>query len=360
MDDNIFSHALHVAPHIKYWNGGIISVVTQYRDNIENFQYHPSTGPRNKLLNVISYPYILLHFIFTLAFNRKIKIVHIHGATHGSFLRKYIVFLIAKYLFRKKTIYHTHGAEFHLFYENAAAWLKKIIRHFVRRVDCVVVLSASWKKYFADTFGITHLTIVPNIVARVPPRQKKNIATNQPLVFLFLGAIGNRKGVFDLLQTIATHRSQLEGKCIFKIGGDGEVDRLTSEIQKSNLQELVHFLGFVSGEKKQALLNSSDVFILPSYNEGLPISILEALAHSMPVISTTVGGIPEIVHDGKNGILIPPGDPDVLYKAIQQFVEQPNLINIYGQKSYEIASHKYFPEFVVDSLKKVYQQMLYE
>ncbi len=353
-----YKNVLHVSPDIKYWNGGIISVVSQYQENIPDFQYHPSTGPKHKLLNVLVYPYVIFHFIYTLLFNKAIKIVHLHVAVHGSFYRKYILFLISKYLFGKKIIYHTHGAEVHLFYENAATPIKRLIRHFINKADNVIVLSASWKKYFADTFHDANLTVVPNIVASVSPRRSEENEHNYPLVFLFLGAIGKRKGIYDLLEAIAAHKEELEGKCIFKIGGDGEVEKLLAKIQEMHLQNLVQYLGFVSGERKQNLLSTSHVYILPSHNEGLPISILEAMAYSMPVISTTVGGIPEIVKNGENGVLVTPADLEGLYKAIARFVAKPQLINSYGCKSYEIVSQKYFPDHVVHVLQNVYQQVL--
>ena len=360
-EDKIFGNVLHVAPNDKYWKCGIISVVTSYRRNIPDFEYHPSTGAKNKLLNAITFPFVIVHYMITLARKNHLKIIHIHGSARGSFVRKYIFFLIAKYLYGKKVVLHMHAADFHTFYDRSFPLLKKLIYHYITHVDCVIVLSASWKQYFSETFPTGRFIIIPNIVEAVSSPVSSQVPKNGSLLtFLFLGEIGQRKGIFDLLKVIAEHQDTFRNKCCFKIGGNGEVERLQSIINEHNIGDIVQFLGFVSGDKKTSLLKNSDIYILPSYNEGLPISILEAMAHSMPIISTTVGGIPEIVKDGENGILISPGNYDAMAKAILFFLDQPSFIPLYGQASYHRVAGKHFPAQVLGLLNQVYRTVLNE
>lgn len=127
--------------------------------------------------------------------------------------------------------------------------------------------------------------------------------------------------MFVILDVIKTHRTEFAGCVRLLVCGNGEVDNVKAIINKEELSGIVSYEGWVSGGKKQALLNMSDALILPSYNEGLPLCVLEALIYDIPIIATHVGGIPELVHDGENGYLIAPRDKIAMYKAIMKAVE---------------------------------------
>lgn len=107
--------------------------------------------------------------------------------------------------------------------------------------------------------------------------------------------MGKRKGIYDLLDVLSEHREEFLNKLEFLFGGDGDVEQVQAIIKEQNLNNIAKYQGWVSGIKKERLLNQADAYILPSYNEGLPISVLEAMSYSLPIISTTVGGIPEIL-----------------------------------------------------------------
>jgi glycosyltransferase involved in cell wall biosynthesis len=113
----------------------------------------------------------------------------------------------------------------------------------------------------------------------------------------------------------------------------------------------------VSGNKKTECLEWAHIYILPSFNEGLPIGILEARSYRMPIISTPVWGIPEVVIPGRNGILVQPGNHNEIGIALRYFIENPQLISQYGEESYKIAQ-PYFPESVMGSLRNVYNDLL--
>lgn len=107
--------------------------------------------------------------------------------------------------------------------------------------------------------------------------------------------MGKRKGIYDILDVLSEHREEFLNKLEFLFGGDGDVEQVQAIIREQNLNNIAKYQGWVSGIKKERLLNQADAYILPSYNEGLPISVLEAMSYSLPIISTTVGGIPEIL-----------------------------------------------------------------
>lgn len=109
------------------------------------------------------------------------------------------------------------------------------------------------------------------------------------------------------MKAIGDHKQELQNRIVLHIGGNGETDRLLSIIKELGIETLVRFEGWVDKEKKQYLLNLADVYILPSFIEGVPISILEAESYHKPVITTNVGGIPSIVQDRVSGVFVTPG-----------------------------------------------------
>ncbi|MDE6285629.1 MAG: glycosyltransferase, partial [Muribaculaceae bacterium] len=179
----------------------------------------------------------------------------------------------------------------------------------------------------------------------------------EPVNFLFLGAVARTKGILDLLDAIAAHKDELDGRFILHIGGCGPDDALADEtIRKHNLGNLVVRHGWVTGEAKDRLIAASDVFILPSYAEGQPISLLESMAASMPAIVTPVGGIPELIDEGVNGVYCTPRDTESIFRAIFHFIEHPHDIETMGERNY-IKVRPFFPAPTRDKLINLYTEL---
>jgi glycosyltransferase involved in cell wall biosynthesis len=185
-------------------------------------------------------------------------------------------------------------------------------------------------------------------------REKVARAPGGPVRLLFLGEIGPRKGVFDLLKAMTLLQGTDPGKAWLEIGGNKNEEALKEAIRAQHLEDCVHFNGFVSGDLKKELLSRTDVFVLPSYNEGLPISILEAMSYGCAIISTPVGGIPEVVRE--NGILVRPGDVEGIAAAIAR-CEDESVCRRMGLSSLEIVKD-YYPEAVMVRLKQIYESLL--
>src|SRR5690606_23550060 len=110
------------------------------------------------------------------------------------------------------------------------------------------------------------------------------------------------------------------------------------------------------GKEKIDLLKHCDVFILPSYSEGVPISILEAMSYGLAIISTNVGGIPSVVINNKNGILIEPGNKVMMVEAINSLLESPQNINFYSSNS-SLFIKEYYPKAVKNRLIQIYDNI---
>ena len=260
-------------------------------------------------------------------------------------------------MYKKKVIYHVHAGEYDLFYKNSNWLTKQLIKYVVQQSDLIICLSNYWQSFFQKNFTAKRIAIVNNVVAYPKIDNKKNNSSSKIMNILFLGRIGNNKGIFDILKIIIKNKDIYNNKIKLHIGGDGDVKKLLKIIQENDLRNIVEYLGWVSNNEKNNLLLHSDIYMLPSYAEGLPVSILEAMSYGMPIISTNVGGIPEIVKHQYNGLLFQPGDIDAIENALQFFINQPQKIEEYGNHSLELIQ-PYFPKAVIEQLTQCYTSIL--
>lgn len=345
---------LYIAPGNQNSKGGIGLCVNNYSRYMTDFKVLVTHRYESKLLNTLWFPICVLEFIIRLLKDRDIKILHIHGASKGSFYRKYILFSIARIFFTKKIIYHVHGGGFRDFYLKSSPFIQKRVRYVINSSDVLVCLSEKWKHFFASAFKSRRIEIVNNMI--IPPVTTERNEKEGKFILFFLGLIGDNKGIFDLIKVIAKNRDLFEGKLELKVAGNGEVDRFKETIEKWKVKDLVQFEGWADSEKKERLFRSSNAFILPSYKEGLPLSILEAMSYGLPIISSKVGGIPDLIYKSRNGILIEPGNQIAIKNAIEKLMTNKNLCDIYSQKSSN-AVVDYYPQSVLKSLFSIYHEL---
>lgn len=346
---DISDKILVISEDITSGKGGVVTVVKTLSKYYEQFNYIPSTNQKGKLSKLYTFSKCIILLLYNLTIKR-IKIVHIHGASYGSFLRKSILILICN-IFRVKIVYHIHSGAFKDFY-NKHNYLG-IIDKTLNSVDVLIVLSENWHKYYAAIATKPEILVLNNIL--LPPKEIVKHKIKYPLQAVFMGVITEAKGIFDLLSVFAKNKEIFEKKIVLTIGGVGNIEKLEKIIQEGDLKDMVVYEGWVTD--KEHLFNKSDIFILPSYYEGLPMSILEAMSYGLPVISTNVGGIGEIVHNNENGVLITPGNKTQLKEAIIEIIDNPSLISSMGTKSQEIVK-SFYPETVIPILDEIYKQLL--
>lgn len=347
-----FKHVLFIGPHYSL-RGGMASVLKVYAQSIQPFRFIAGYYYTNAAASLLYFMGALAKMGWVLLTNRQIKIVHLQSASRGSFFRKSIMVLVAK-LFGKKTVLHIHGGEFKVFYANAG-FLKGFIRYILNSVDEVICLSDEWKEYF-DSLTKNKKAIVLNNPVIFPEEtvQKK---ASLPVTVLYLNHINKAKGIFDVLDFIRDNKQWLAGSFKFIIAGAGESQQLEAFIAANDLGGLIEYKGWTEGKEKEALVQNCDVFILTSYNEGLPMSILEAMVYKKAIISTPVGGIPRIVKPGENGWLTAPGDKKALGPVFTEIQNNVSLLDKYGARSFEIAKN-YSPSQVKDELGRIYEGLL--
>jgi glycosyltransferase involved in cell wall biosynthesis len=282
-----------------------------------------------------------------------VNIVHIHSASNGSFYRKSIVLLIAK-SYGRKVVMHIHGGGFKKFYRDSF-FKDIIIKPILNAADQVICLSDSWFEYFTSELNLKKVAVLPNPIT-LPPIQSKTVESNR-IELIYFGAIVETKGIFDLVNYLTTNRYFNEGKIILHICGEGELEKLTRMVKSNRLESKIIIHGWVSGSTKMDLFQKADIFILPSFAEGLPMSILEAMSFGKPIIATDVGGIPSLVHPAQNGWLYDPKKIQELNQVFDGIISKPTELKAFGQNSRQ-QSLAYDIHSVSKQLQTIYTNVL--
>ena len=146
----------------------------------------------------------------------------------------------------------------------------------------------------------------------------------------------------------------------FVLAGSGEIEKLQAIVEEKGISQYFSFPGWVKKERKEKLLQEADLFFLPSYTEGMPMSILEAMGYGLPIVATNVGGIPQLVENGKNGYMVEPGKIDDFAKVILELTGNDELIYRMGKESIEKAYEKYSLEKHLEKVCKLYEKAMDE
>ena len=178
---------------------------------------------------------------------------------------------------------------------------------------------------------------------------------------LYLGHIGKAKGSYDLICAAQTVLGQGQG-VIFDLVGDeqatGDIKQLNTKVADASLEQFIHIQPAVTGMEKVELFRSADIFVYPSYHEGMPMAVIEAMACGLPIIATQVGGLPDLVCAGVNGLLVPAGQPDQLANAIHQLIVNPQLRSSMQMCSFRLAQENFDIEKLVSRLLDIYRALL--
>lgn len=336
-------------------NGGVASVIRTYIDSglfaEENINYLSSHVEGTVLYKIFTFFKALASF-FVLCALQDVKMVHLQTASYGSFYRKFFFFAIAK-TFRLKIIVHVHGAEFEVFYRERSNFLvKKMIEIFLKKSDVVIALSSEWRNKLESIGGGDNVIVVYNpVLVPVVSSGQRDSST-----LLFLGHIGERKGIFDLIRALPALTGDFPDLTLL-IGGSGELSKAERLANELGVLGHIKFLGWVTGEEKIDLLNSSTLLILPSYNEGLPISILEAMAYGLPVVASNVGGIPELLAKFSPDCIVVPGDDSMLALKIRLLLTNKEKLDQIGLSNKNDALMSFDANVVKAKLCQIYRSL---
>lgn len=234
-----------------------------------------------------------------------IDIVHVHMAEKGSVYRKGIVLYIAKK--RKcKTIIHMHAGPFVEWYKEQSSNSRRLIEKIMLLADKILVLGEYWKKQMEELIPTERLEVLYNGVS-IPPKNSYNEKAKN---ILFMGRMNYKKGIFDLLKAIKIIDSQIPKDYKFQLCGEDEVGSVLEKVQEYGIADRVQYLGWVSGKQKDDIYRNTVLNVLPTYVEGLSMTVLEAMTWGIPTITTNITTMPEMLGDKLE--LFAPGNTEIL------------------------------------------------
>jgi len=276
--------------------------------------------------NVLLAAFHGLKYLYLLAVKRP-SIVYLPIAQDRLAFLRDCLFLLPARVLRKKLVIHLHGGHFGDFFRTAPSTLQRIVRFALGKTDRAIVLCTGLGSIFEGIIPRSRVRTIPNGI----PDHFKDSARKVPnsrRIVLFLSTLMKEKGTLDLLHALpAIAKYSPDVKAVFAGEWYRSDDKKAADelIQALGITALVEFVGPVAPPYKYDLLREGDVFVLPTYNEGQPYAVLEAMSASLPVVSTNVGCIAETVVDGGNGFFVEPGCREALAERVLLLLNNEEL-----------------------------------
>ncbi len=272
-------------------------------------------------LPILLYAWLLL---FSLLLRRRVDVVHLNVSFRGSSFRKALMALPC-HIFGVPFVVHFHAATYADFWQHLPRFLQSRLRRFFQSAAEVIVLGDHWRDYVCSELGVLreNVAVIPNGVPGPSTWAPRPASTSPPHV-LFLGRLEQRKGAADLIAAFASPRVMAR-PWTATFAGDGNAARYERLASDVGLGKRIAFPGWRSPEEVRTLLARTDFLVLPSYAEGQPLAVIEAMAYGLPVVATDVGSIADAVLNEVTGLLVPAGDLTELCAAIERLLTDVTL-----------------------------------
>lgn len=332
--------------------GGITSVVKAYEKSCvwnhfhcKWIETHRDGNGFTKLL------YLLKGFVQFLVCIPFYDIVHVHTSEPPSALRKIIFVFISKCL-RKKVIVHFHSFSVDTTIRSKYRWVYQFL---FSEADFVLVLSKYWQKELCNTFGFNEDKI--KVLYNPCSTEVSNKVYLKEKKILYAGTVSRRKGYADLINAFALIANKYrDWKIVF--AGNGEIDKGKALASQLGIDKQTVFLGWVSGKEKDKAFKEASIFCLPSYAEGFPMGVLDAWAYGIPVITTPVGGIPDIAIDEHNCLLFKPGDINKLAEQMDKLISSKKIRIDIANESSKLSKSIFSIDQVTSKLENIYMTII--
>lgn len=317
-------------------NGGISRVANQVCQALPQsvrvtyvsaFSQYTGYGTTDKGSRLVQF------FVFLVAFARtawhslvhRRTVFHLHLSQRGSFVRKGVLALWLRAVGARFIVQNHAASDGEMFLQRVPGFVNRLMVWALRGADACLVVTAYWRRYYAEQLGFpdARIVVLPNPTRTplaIPVRDGR-----EPVQVVFLGRIGKRKGAFDLIHAFASLPAPVGGRCRLLMAGDGEVDAGRALAQSLGCADRVTLTGWVGPDEVSKVLAESDIFILPSYGEGMSAALLEAMGWGLAVITTAEGGADEFLQHGTSALLVRAGDVAGISAAVELLVTDQSL-----------------------------------
>jgi len=311
----------------------------------EGFFVHRIFYPKIRILGVI------LFWIKSLLYLKKInpEIIHSQG------IQMAVPCFLAKKFLKKSYVVYCQGFDIYLPWK-----FKRLISNSIlKNAKVVIALTENMRSKVQEIYN-REVFIIPN---GIEPKRFGNLSKEamrnklgtkkEEKNILFVGTLKSVKGVKYLIEAVGIVKEKVPEIKLLLVGDGGERKNLEKLVEELNLENYVTFIGKIPNEEVPKYMMISDVFVLPSLSEGLPITILEAMASGLPIVATKVGGLPEIVRERENGFLVEPKNSKEIAEKVLYLLSNDKIRNSISLNNKEKAKN-YSWDSIVDKLTKVY------
>lgn len=341
-----------IGPDVAYTPGGMARIQQVVADStaLRKRGYKVCLMPSHTEKSVFRKVAIVLRCAILLAIRRRhLSVCHLQMATGASVERKLALSLLVRGL-GLPLIVQLHGADTVEDYRNSGALHRLAFRTVARLANLVLVLGSDVQRFVG--------AVAPSATACVLPNGIELPAEYQPLgeepLVAFIGRLGDRKGVLDLLEATAS-QSCCGPSWRLVLAGDGDQDAVLEWLARHPLLlDRVEVVGWLDELTLQDLINDAWIVSLPSYAEGMPMALLQAMANGRAVVATNVGAIPELVVDGCTGLLHHPGDISQLGEHLRRLIDDQALCARMGLSGRARVGALFSVDYVVNRLADHY------
>ncbi|OBI23374.1 glycosyl transferase [Mycobacterium sp. E2327] len=258
-----------------------------------------------------------------LLIRRRADVLHVNMAHGGSVVRKAVPLWAAR-LAGVPAVVHGHSYDFGGWFDRLPAPARAAVRRALV-ADHWVVLGRRHVDEYADRLGLSgdRISVLHNAV-RIPETPVAQTGVGR-IHAVALGRMGMRKGSYDIVSAVAALDGSVRERLRITLAGDGDVDGVRAAVAAAGVGDTVRVAGWLEPPDRDELLCTANIFLLPSRDEGLPMALLEAMAHGLAPVTTTVGSIGEAVSDGVTGIVVQPGSPAEIADALSALVTDDGL-----------------------------------
>lgn len=289
----------------------------------------------------------------------KTAIVHLNTSLNWQSYWRDLPYLLVARLSGARVIYQIHGGDLAQQFATQKRLPAALLRAALRWPDAIVVLARNEREVYRNFVPGQSIRLIPNAIdyrpyAKLPGKRP---TTSSRLQLLYIGRLARDEGIFDALQGLKLARNQGIAAHL-TVAGDGPDEKAVfKRVEDLALTAAVSFVGPVSGDARLKCFVAADLLLLPSYAEGLPYALLEAMAAGVPAIATRVGAIPDVLLDGVHGLFVAPGDARAIGQAISRLATNRHLLQQMSSASRKRIAQNYSVQRLVREFAQLYAEL---
>jgi glycosyltransferase involved in cell wall biosynthesis len=336
-----------------------ISSVVQFiiNNNIEHQYYHFELGKRDDEIRNLLW-FFRIFKVYSKWFRNMIffnaDIIHFNFSISRLAIFRDAPLIFLSRLFNRRMILHIHGGE--LFQtKNNSFFIHLILKRILNGKNAMIVLSTTEKEVLKKKYNCENIKVLPNCIELGDAKKfNRSYEKHERLVLLFFGRITINKGIeyiYNAMESLKLKGSQFK----FVMAGAGPEEKLYVEKFTNLLGNDFEFMGVVSGNEKISLLKTCDLFLLPSFFEGLPMALLESMSFGIVPITTNEGSMSHVVKNENNGIIVSKYSTNDIVFAVEKLISNREYLKILSTNARQYIFDHNIPEKYFSVLNDIYK-----